>query len=542
MEEKFTLVDNFIAELVQEDLDAGKVKDNVVCTRVPPEPNGYLHLGHVKSTCINFGIARRFGGKCFLYFDDTNPQKEKDEYVQSIKNDIKWLGFEWDKEYFASDHYEDLFNIAVELIKQGKAYVCHLTPEEMREYRGTLTEPGKESPYRDRPIEESLDLFYRMRNAEFKEGECTLRAKIDMSSPILCMRDPVIYRIMYVTHHRTGDKWCIYPMYDFASPLLDTIEGVTHSLCGPEFEERRPLYNWSTGEVGWFANPSRQIEFAKINVHNVILGKRYLKRLVEEGFVSGWDDPRMPTIAGMRRRGYPAQALKDFINVTGVAKSLSETDYAVLEHCVREVLKPTSPTRMAVVNPIKLVIDNYDGEEMVSIPNGVSEDMGEREVPFGKELYIESADFMAEPAHKYFRLYPGNEVRLKGAYIVKCVGYEETPEGLVVHCTYDPDTKSGECTRKVKATIHWVNAKHAIPAEFRLYDMMLTDDMPSADEGINPNSLVVSNGYVEQDLTNANIGDRYQFIRNGYFVLDRDSTDDRMVYNRIVGLKDSFKK
>lgn len=541
--ENFVLTDNFIFNYVDEDLEAGKVKDNEICTRVPPEPNGYLHLGHVKSICINFGTSMRYNGKCFLYFDDTNPVKEKDEFVQSIKEDIAWLGFEPYKTYFASDHYQDLYEIAVKLIKAGKAYVCNLSQDEVREYRGTLTTPGKESPYRNRSIEENLELFDKMKNGEFPEGYCTLRAKIDMASPILCMRDPVIYRIMYVTHHRTGDKWCIYPMYDFASPLLDALEGVTHSLCGPEFEERRPLYNWSTQSLGLFPNPPRQIEFAKINVTDVILGKRYLKNLVETGIVDGWDDPRMPTIAGMRRRGYPANALKSFINVTGVSKALSEVDFALLEHCVRDELQQTVDCKMAVVNPIKLVIDNYEGEEELIVPDRPVEGATERKVTFTKELYIDEDDFKIDPPPKYFRLYPGAEVRLNRAYIIKCTGYEETPEGIVVHAEYDPETKSGaNCTKKVKGTIHWVSAKYGKPATIRLYEKLVDDSIEGeVQDKLNKNSLIVKQGYVEPSLAESKVGDKYQFMRTGYFVKDRDSTKELPVFNRIIGLKDKYK-
>ncbi|MGN1100277.1 MAG: glutamine--tRNA ligase, partial [Christensenellales bacterium] len=502
---------------------------------------------HIKSICINFGLARRYGGKCFLYFDDTNPEKEKDEYVQAIKNDITWLGFEWDKMYFASDHYQDLFDIAVDLIKAGKAFVCDLTPAEMKEYRGTLTEPGRESPYRSRSVEENLDLFYRMKNGEFEEGKCTLRAKIDMSSPILCMRDPVIYRIMYVNHHRTGDKWCIYPMYDFASPLLDALEGVTHSLCGPEFEERRPLYNWSVNEPGIFSAPPRQIEFAKINVKNVVLGKRYLKKLVESGTVSGWDDPRMPTIAGMRRRGYTPEALKEFVNITGVSKALSEVDYGMLEHCVREDLKESTETRMVVSEPVRLVIDNYEGEEYVDVQNGTTPEFGERKVLFSKELYIENDDFSQNPPPKYFRLFVGNEVRLKGAYIVKCTGFEQTENGLVVHAEYDKTSKSGtDATRKVKGTIHWVSVKDAVPVTIRLYDQLIDEEKANSDadilDKINENSLVIRHGFAESAIKSAKVGEGYQFLRTGYFIKDADSErEDAPVFNKIVGLKDKFR-
>ena len=541
--DKFVLTDNFIFDYIDEDIASGKAKADGICTRVPPEPNGYLHLGHVKSICINFGTAMRYDGKCFLYFDDTNPVKEKDEFVQSIKEDISWLGFEPYKVYFASDHYQDLYDIAVKLIKAGKAYVCNLTQEEVREYRGTLTTPGKESPYRNRSIEENLDLFTRMKNGEFPEGYCTLRAKIDMASPILCMRDPVIYRIMYVTHHRTGDKWCIYPMYDFASPLLDALEGVTHSLCGPEFEERRPLYNWSVQSLGLFKTPPRQIEFAKINVSDVILGKRYLKNLVETGIVSGWDDPRMPTIAGMRRRGYTPEALKSFINVTGVSKALSEVDFALLEHCVRDELQKTTDCKMAVIDPIKLVIDNYEGEEELIVPNKPGEGAEERKVKFTKELYIDADDFKIDPPPKYFRMFVGQEVRLNRAYIVKCTRYEETDEGIVVHADYYPDSKSGsECTRKVKGTIHWVSAKYAKPATIRLYDKLIDDTVDGeVQDKLNKESLIVKQGFIEPSLAECEVGERYQFMRCGYFIKDRDSTVENPVFNRIIGLKDKYK-
>ena len=545
MDNEFVLVKNFIEDYINEDLKAGNVLNNAVKTRIPPEPNGYLHLGHVKSACINYGIAKKFDGECFLYFDDTNPGKESDEFVQAIKEDLRWLGVEWTKEYFASDYYDELFDIAVQLIKDGKAFVCDLTPEEMSEYKGDFNRPGKESPYRNRSVEENLDLFMRMKNGEFPEGSHTLRVKIDMASPIICMRDPVIDRIMHKTHHRTGDKWCIYPMYDYASPILDAIGGVTHSLCGPEFEERRPLYNWSVASSGRFPNPPRQIEFEKLNVKNVVLGKRFLKRLVEEGVVSGWDDPRMATIAGMRRRGYPAEALLEFINNTGISKAKSECEYDYLEHFVRDYLKTHTETKMAVSDPIKLVIDNYEGEEIVQIESTVGENPEKRDVIFGKELYIDASDFMVEPPKKYFRMYVGNEVRLKGAYIVKCTGYEETDEGLVVHCEYDPETKSGgTSTKKVKGTIQWVNSKYAIPCEMRMYDMLIDPEKPESDDAadrLNENSLVVKNGFVEPSLADAAQGDKFQFIRLGYFVKDRDSTPEKPVFNRIVSLKDSYK-
>lgn len=545
MDNEFVLVKNFIEDNIDADLKDNKVPDNIVKTRMPPEPNGYLHLGHLKSACINFGLASKFGGKCFLYFDDTNPGKESDEFVQAIKNDLHWLGFEWDKEYFASDHYEDLFDIAVQLIKEGKAFVCDLTADQMHEYRGTLTEPGKESPYRNRSVEENLDLFMRMKNGEFPDGTRTLRVKIDMASPIMCMRDPVIYRIMHKSHHRTGDKWCIYPMYDYASPILDAIAGVTHSLCGPEFEERRPLYNWSVESSGRFPNPPRQIEFARLNVKNVVLGKRFLKRLVENGVVNGWDDPRMATIAGMRRRGYPPEALKEFINNTGISKANSECEYEYLEHFIRDYLKTHTEIKMVIPDPIKLVIDNYEGEEIVEVESTVGDEPIKRKVTFGKELYIDASDFMIEPPKKYFRMFVGNEVRLKGAYIVKCTSYEETPDGIVVHCEYDPETRSGgTSTKKVKGTIHWVNQKDAVPVELRMYDMLIDPEKPECEDAadrLNENSLIVKQGYAEPSINDANVGDKFQFMRVGYFVKDQDSNSDKTVFNKIVGLKDSFK-
>jgi len=545
MDNEFVLVKNFIEDNIDADLKDNKVPDNIVKTRMPPEPNGYLHLGHLKSACINFGLASKFGGKCFLYFDDTNPGKESDEFVQAIKNDLHWLGFEWDKEYFASDHYDDLFDIAVQLIKEGKAFVCDLTADQMHEYRGTLTELGKESPYRNRSVEENLDLFMRMKNGEFPDGTRTLRVKIDMASPIMCMRDPVIYRIMHKSHHRTGDKWCIYPMYDYASPILDAIAGVTHSLCGPEFEERRPLYNWSVESSGRFPNPPRQIEFARLNVKNVVLGKRFLKRLVENGVVNGWDDPRMATIAGMRRRGYPPEALKEFINNTGISKANSECEYEYLEHFIRDYLKTHTEIKMVIPDPIKLVIDNYEGEEIVEVESTVGDEPIKRKVTFGKELYIDASDFMIEPPKKYFRMFVGNEVRLKGAYIVKCTSYEETPDGIVVHCEYDPETRSGgTSTKKVKGTIHWVNQKDAVPVELRMYDMLIDPEKPECEDAadrLNENSLIVKQGYAEPSINDANVGDKFQFMRVGYFVKDQDSNSDKTVFNKIVGLKDSYK-
>lgn len=543
---------NFIKNIVINDLETGK-HDSII-TRFPPEPNGYLHIGHAKSICLNFGLAKEFNGKVNLRFDDTNPLKEDVEYVNSIKEDVKWLGFDWDNLYFASDYFEEMYNRAVLLIKKGKAYVCDLTFEEMKEYRGTLTEPGKESPYRNRSVEENLDLFERMKNGEFKDGEKVLRAKIDMSSPNINFRDPVIYRIAHSTHHNTGDKWCIYPMYAFAHPLEDAIEGITHSICTLEFEDQRPLYDWVVRECEMEATP-RQIEFARLNLTNTVMSKRKLKQLVDEGVTDGWDDPRMPTISGFRRRGYTADAIRKFCSEIGVSKADSKVDSQMLDFFVREDLQNKAPLAMGILNPLKLVITNYpEGQtEMIELENNAKDETkGTRLVPFGRELYIEQEDFMEEPVKKYFRLFPGNEVRLKGAYFVKCTDVIKDENGNVieVHCTYDPETKSGSgfTGRKVKSTIHWVEANTAIACEFRLYEPLILDDAPENEgkhflEQINPNSMKILQGFTEPtQITNAKPLDKFQFVRNGFFSVDtKYTTDDKLVFNRVVPLKSSFK-
>ena len=543
---------NFIKNIVINDLETGK-HDSII-TRFPPEPNGYLHIGHAKSICLNFGLAKEFNGKVNLRFDDTNPLKEDVEYVNSIKEDVKWLGFDWDNLYFASDYFEEMYNRAVLLIKKGKAYVCDLTFEEMREYRGTLTEPGKESPYRNRSVEENLELFERMKNGEFKDGEKVLRAKIDMSSPNINFRDPVIYRIAHSTHHNTGDKWCIYPMYAFAHPLEDAIEGITHSICTLEFEDQRPLYDWVVRECEMEATP-RQIEFARLNLTNTVMSKRKLKQLVDEGVTDGWDDPRMPTISGFRRRGYTADAIRKFCSEIGVSKADSKVDSQMLDFFVREDLQAKAPLAMGILNPLKLVITNYpEGQtEMIELENNAKDETkGTRLVPFGRELYIEQEDFMEEPVKKYFRLFPGNEVRLKGAYFVKCTDVIKDENGNVieVHCTYDPETKSGSgfTGRKVKSTIHWVEANTAIPCEFRLYEPLILDDAPENEgkhflEQINPNSMEILQGFAEPtQIKDAKPLDKFQFVRNGFFSIDtKYTTDDKLVFNRIVSLKSSFK-
>ncbi|MDO4852164.1 MAG: glutamine--tRNA ligase/YqeY domain fusion protein [Clostridia bacterium] len=538
---------NFIEEAIEEDL---RTKEPRVKTRFPPEPNGYLHIGHAKALTVDFGMAEQYGGTCNLRFDDTNPTKEDVEYVEAIKEDIRWLGFEWDQLLFGSSYFDKCYELAVKLIKKGMAYVDDLSKDEMREYRGTLTEPGKNSPYRDRSVEENLDLFERMKNGEFPDGAKTLRAKIDMASPNINMRDPAMYRIKHVSHHQTGDKWCIYPMYDFAHPIQDAIEGVTHSLCSLEYEAHRPLYDWVVNACE-FEHKPRQIEFARLNLTNTIMSKRYLRRLVEEHFVSGWDDPRMPTLCAMRRRGYPAAAIRDFLARIGVAKADSIVDFAMLEHCVRDNLNATAPRYMAVIEPLKLVIDNWeDGKvEPVTLENMPNDEtFGTRTLFFGKELYIEKSDFMAEPVKKFFRLKPDGEVRLKGAYIVKCVSWETDENGEVtcVHCTYDPETKSGECERKVKGTLHWLNAADAVKAEFRHYDVLMRDaaegeEVEDFTELLNPNSLEIKEGFVEPGLADAKPGDKFQFIRMGYYCADPDGTKEHPVFNRVVGLKDSFK-
>lgn len=547
-----TVSSNFIKNIIIDDLETGKHKS--IVTRFPPEPNGYLHIGHAKSICLNFGLAKEFAGKVNMRFDDTNPTKEDVEYVDSIKNDVNWLGFNWDNLFFASDYFEEMYNRAVLLIKKGKAFVCDLNADQIREYRGTLTEPGKESPYRNRSIEENLDLFERMKNGEFADGEKVLRAKIDMSSPNINFRDPVIYRIAHATHHNTGDKWCIYPMYSFAHPLEDAIEGITHSICTLEFEEQRPLYDWVVRECEMESVP-RQIEFARLNMTNTVMSKRKLKLLVDNNVVDGWDDPRIPTISGLRRRGYTPESIRNFCAEIGVAKADSTVDSQLLDFFLREDLQPKAPLAMAVLRPVKLVIDNYpeDQVEVLEVENHAKDETkGKRKVTFSKELYIEQEDFMEEPVKKYFRLFPGNEVRLKGAYFVKCTGCVKDENGNVVevHCTYDPETKGGESNdgRKVKSTIHWVDSKTAVPAEFRLFEPLILDDIEENKgkdflDQINPNSLEVLEGFVEEtQLKGAQPLDKFQFFRNGFFSVDtKYTTDEKMVFNRIVPLKSKFK-
>lgn len=543
---------NFIKNIIVDDLKTGKHKE--IITRFPPEPNGYLHIGHAKSICLNFGLGDEFNGKTNLRFDDTNPTKEDTEYVESIKEDVQWLGFEWDDLYFASDYFDLMYEKAQLLIKKGLAYVCDLTPEEMRMYRGSLTEPGKPSPYRDRSIEENLDLLERMKQGEFPDGSKVLRAKIDMASPNINMRDPIIYRIAHATHHNTGDTWCIYPMYDFAHPLEDAIEHITHSICTLEFEDHRPLYDWFVRECEMESTP-RQIEFARLNMTNTVMSKRKLKQLVDEGVVDGWDDPRMPTIAGLRRRGYTPEAIRAFCREIGVSKADSTVDSQMLDYFLREDLQPKAPLAMAIMRPLKVVITNYpEGQtEMLAIENNAKdESQGTRLVPFSREIYIEQEDFMEEPIKKYFRLFPGNEVRLKGAYFVKCTDVIKDEAGniLEVHCTYDPETKSGSgfTGRKVKATIHWVDAATALPAEFRLYEPLILDDVPENEgkhflEQINPSSLEVVEGFVEPvAMENVKPLDKFQFVRNGFFNVDSKYThENHLVFNRIVPLKSSFK-
>ena len=544
---------NFIHEFIDEDLEEGVYSR--VQTRFPPEPNGYLHIGHAKAICINFGVKDKYRGVCNLRLDDTNPTKEDTEYVEAIEEDIKWLGFDYDNVYYASDYFDFLYECAIKLIKKGKAYVCELTPEQMREYRGTLTEPGKNSPYRDRPIEENLDLFTRMTNGEFEAGKMVLRAKIDMASPNLNMRDPIIYRIMYAHHHRTGDKWCVYPMYDFAHPLSDACEKVTHSLCSLEFENHRPLYNWFVDELIEGEKP-RQIEFARLNLNYTLTSKRKCLKLVQDGLVDGWNDPRMATISGMRRRGYPAEAIRDFCEKIGVSKAYSVVDFALLESCVRDNLNQTAPRAMAVLDPIKLIIDNYPEDKVEELEAEYHPDhpeFGKRTIPFGKELYIERDDFMIEPIKKYRRLFIGNEVRLYKAYFVTCTGYDldENGEVCAVHCTYDPATFGGDAPdgRKVRGTIHWIYAGDCGEAEVRLYDRLFDVPNPSDEEGVssfednlNPDSLVVKTAYIERALKTVKAGDRFQFMRTGYFCADTDTSDEKIVFNRTVALRDSFNK
>ena len=542
---------NFIEQEIDKDLAEG-VYDHVQ-TRFPPEPNGYLHIGHAKSILLNSGLAKEYGGKFNLRFDDTNPTKEKTEYVESIIADVKWLGADFeDRLFFASDYFDTMYECAVKLIKKGKAYVCDLTADEIREYRGDFNTPGKNSPYRERTVEENLTLFENMKNGVYQDGEKVLRAKIDMASPNINMRDPVIYRVAHMSHHNTGDKWCIYPMYDFAHPIEDAIEHITHSICTLEFEDHRPLYDWVVRECE-FENPPRQIEFAKLYLTNVVTGKRYIKKLVEDGIVDGWDDPRLVTIAALRRRGYTPESLKMFVDLVGVSKANSSVDYAMLEYCIREDLKLKRPRMMAVLDPVKLIIDNYpEGEtELLSIPNNLENpEMGERQVPFSRELYIERVDFMEEPPKKYFRLFPGNEVRLMGAYFVTCTGCEKDENGRVtaVHCTYDPETKSGSGfnARKVKGTIHWVSAPTAGQVECRLYENIVDEEKGKLNAdgtlNLNPNSKTVTTAYVEPALMEAEEYESFQFMRNGYYCVDcRDSVKGKPVYNRIVSLKSSFK-
>ncbi|MDD4436793.1 MAG: glutamine--tRNA ligase/YqeY domain fusion protein [Tissierellia bacterium] len=544
---------NFIQKIINEDLEKGTY-GNRVHTRFPPEPNGFLHVGHAKSICLNYGLAKKNNGIFNLRFDDTNPTKEDDVFIESIIKDVKWLCPDWEERiFYASDYFGQMYDYAVELIKKGLAFIDDLSADEIREYRGTLTEPGKESPYRNRTIKENLELFEKMKNGEFQDGERVLRAKIDMASPNINMRDPVIYRILHESHYNTGDEWCIYPMYDYAHPLEDAIEGITHSICTLEFEDHRPFYDWVLSNIDDFKNaPTKQIEFAKLFLSKTMMGKRYLKQMVEEGYVNGWDDPRMPTIAGFRRRGYTPEAIHNFCEAIGVSKAQSVVDIAMLEFAIRDDLGPKVPRTMAVLDPIKLIITNYpeDKVEYVETENNPDNpDMGTRMIPFTREIYIEREDFMEYPPKKYFRLFPGNEVRLRNAYFVKCVDFVKDEEGNVteVHCTYDPETKSGSgfTGRKVKGTLHWVSAKHCIDAEVRLYDYMMEDeeyDKTNFLEKLNPESKVVlRNCKVEPSMKEFKEGDRFQFLRHGYFVIDRDTTDEHLIFNRIVSLKSSFK-
>ena len=557
--ENETVSKNFIEQMIDKDIEEGYCHE--VHTRFPPEPNGYLHIGHAKSILLNYGLAQKYGGKFNLRFDDTNPTKEKTEFVEAIQSDIEWLGADWEgRLFFASDYFEQMYEGAVKLIKKGKAYVSDLSAEQIREYRGTLTEPGKEDPYSTRSVEENLALFEDMKNGKFADGEKVLRARIDMASSNINMRDPVIYRVAHMTHHRTGDKWCIYPMYDYAHPIEDAIEGITHSICTLEFEDHRPLYNWVVEEVGkdMIPNkdemPPRQIEFAKLYLTNVVTGKRYIKKLVEDGVVDGWDDPRLVSIAALRRRGFTPESIKKFVDLCGVSKANSSVDYAMLEYCIREDLKLKKARTMAVLNPVKLVIDNYpeDQIEMLEVQNNLENpELGSRQVPFGRELYIEREDFMEEPVRKYFRMFPGNEVRLMNAYFVTCTGCEKDENGnvTVIHGTYDPESKGGNSPdgRKVKGTIHWVAAKTAVKAECRLYENLIDEEKGVYNEdgsmNLNPNSLtVLKECYLEPSLKDAKAYDSFQFVRNGFFCVDaKDSKEDALVFNRIVSLKSSFK-
>ncbi len=540
---------NFIHSIIDEDLKKGTYGQKVY-TRFPPEPNGYLHIGHAKSICLNFGTAIKYNGKCNLRFDDTNPVKEEVEYVESIMEDVKWLGFEWDELLFASDYFEKMYELAMMLIKKDKAYVCELTAEQMKEYRGNYDTPGKDSTYRNRSIDESLDLFKRMRDGEFQDGQMTLRAKIDMSSPNMNMRDPALFRILHSDHHRTGDAWCIYPMYDYAHPIEDAIEGITHSICTLEFEAHRPFYDWVLENTDW-ENPPKQIEFARLEMTNMVMSKRYLKKLVDEKLVNGWDDPRMSTISGLRRRGYTPSSIRDFAERIGVSKANSEVDISLLEFCIREDLKLNAKRKMAVLNPLKLVITNYPEDQtewLEAENNSENEEMGIRKIPFTREIYIESDDFMLEPPAKYYRLFPGNEVRLRNAYFVKCneVIKDETGNVVEIRCTYDPETKSGSgfTGRKVKGTIHWVSATENVQATVRLYDYLFVKKEDEKGYEYNPDSLeVLETCYMEKSLEEAKKDEKFQFNRHGYFVVDtKDTTDDRLVFNRIVSSKDSFNK
>ena len=542
---------NFIEREIEKDLAEGVY--DTVCTRFPPEPNGYLHIGHAKSILLNYGLSKEYNGEFHMRFDDTNPTKEKVEFVESIKADIAWLGADWkDHLYFASDYFDAMYEGAVKLIKKGKAYASDLSPEQIREYRGTLTEPGKEDPNSNRSIEENLQIFEDMKNGKYQDGEMVLRARIDMASPNINMRDPIIYRVAHMNHHRTGDKWCVYPMYDFAHPIEDAIEGITHSICTLEFEDHRPLYDWVVRELE-YDKPPRQIEFAKMYLTNVVTGKRYIKKLVESGYVDGWDDPRLVSIAGLRRRGYTPESIAKFVELSGVSKANSSSEYAMLEYCIREDLKTKKSRVMAVLDPIKVVIDNYEeGQiEYLDVPNNLeNEALGSRQVPFGREIYIEREDFMEEPPKKYFRLYPGNEVRLMNAYFVTCTGIDKDADGNIttIHCEYDPETRGGNAPdgRKVKGTIHWVCADTAIKAEVRLYENIVNEELGVYNEdgelNLNPNSLTVCTGYLEPSLKDAKALDSFQFVRNGFFCVDsKDSKEDAPVFNRIVSLKSSFK-
>ena len=542
---------NFIEDIIDKDIAEGRTKK--VITRFPPEPNGYLHIGHAKSILLNYGLAKEYGGQFNLRFDDTNPTKEKTEFVESIKADVEWLGADFgDRCFFASNYFEEMYEAAIKLIKKGKAFVCDLSADEIREYRGTLTEPGKNSPYRERSIEENLDLFERMKNGEFPDGSKVLRAKIDMASPNMNMRDPVIYRIARMTHHNTGDDWCIYPMYDFAHPIEDAVEGVTHSICTLEFEDHRPLYDWVVRELE-YENPPKQIEFAKLYLTNVVTGKRYIKKLVDNGIVDGWDDPRLVTISALRRRGYTPESIKLFMELSGVTKSNASSDYAMLEYCIRETLKLEKKRVMAVLDPVKLVITNFpEGEtEWLDAPHNLeNEALGSRKLAFTRELYIEREDFMIDPPKKYFRLFPGNEVRLMNAYFVTCTGYDVDEKGRVteIRCTYDPETKSGSGFegRKVKGTIHWVSVDYAVPCEVRLYENIVDEEKGVYNEdgelNLNPNSLtIIKNAFVEESLKGTTEVEQYQFVRNGFFCLDsKDSRPEMPVFNRIVSLKSSY--